>query len=61
MDVVCARTHQLGTYLQTQLRSIPGITVLTPARPDMYCGMVTFRCQSVPYDELFGFLLGGTT
>lgn len=53
MARVAAYGRELGTYLHGRLQAIEGVTVLTPADPELRAGMTTFRTATVPYDEMY--------
>lgn len=57
MERVAARGHKLARSLQTRLREIDGVTVLTPDDPSLSGSMTTFKTDRVPYDELFRYFL----
>ena len=52
IDRLTDRGHGMAAYLQSKLREIPGVTVLTPSAPGLSGAMTTFKTDSVPYDEL---------
>ena len=52
MNRVTDRGHTLAAYLQSQLREMPGVTVLTPSAPGLSAAMTTFKTDRVHYDEL---------
>jgi selenocysteine lyase/cysteine desulfurase len=52
MDRVEARVRHLRGLLEAGLRSIPGLTVMTPKDESLKCGMVSFRIDGVPSLDL---------
>ena len=40
---VMARIRELAWYLRLELKRLPGIEILTPAHPDLWAGIVSFR------------------
>jgi len=55
---IAAHGRELAVFLADELRRMPGITVLTPARPELRGSITSFRSDHVRYDELFGRLMG---
>lgn len=56
MERVAKYTQGLARSLQKQLRSLPGVDVLTPSDPALSAAMTTFRAEQVGYRELYRFL-----
>jgi isopenicillin-N epimerase len=46
-DRVLARIRELAWYLRLELQRLPGVEVLTPAHPDLWAGIVSFRLAGV--------------
>lgn len=57
MERVGARGQHLARYLQDRLRALDGVTVLTPADPDLSASITTFKTDRVPYDAFYRYLL----
>ncbi len=53
MARVAAYGKSLGGYLQSGLREIDGVTVLTPENPAMRAGITTFQTAGVPCREMY--------
>ena len=47
-----ARVRELAIYARLRLQQLPGIEVLTPARPGLWAGILTFRLPGKPAAEL---------
>ena len=52
MERVAARGHALARYLREQLRSIDGVTILSPTDPALAASITTFKTDRMPYDAL---------
>lgn len=57
MGRVAARGHQLARFLQTQLRTIEGVTILTPSDPALHGAITTFKLDAVPYDRVYRYFV----
>jgi selenocysteine lyase/cysteine desulfurase len=57
MERIGAYGKELARYLQAQLRTISGVTVLTPVDLDLSASITTFKTDTVRYDDLYRFLL----
>lgn len=55
---IAAHGRDLAVFLADELSRMPGITVLTPRRPELRASITSFRSDRVPYDDLFGRLWG---
>lgn len=47
-----ARIRELAIYARMRLQQIPGIEVLTPGRPGLWAGILTFRAPSRPNADI---------
>lgn len=56
-EKIAQRGRALATRVWEGLAGIGGVEVLTPRAEGMRASMVTFRCQKIGYDVLFGRLL----
>ena len=57
MERIAARGQGLARRLQSALRELPGVTVLTPSDPALSGSITTFKSDRVPYNVLFSRLL----
>ena len=58
MDRVRGYGHALARRLAAGLRTLPGVTVLSPGHPALATSITTFKVDRVPYDRLYSYLLG---
>lgn len=58
MGRVAEYSQGLARYLQEQLRSLSGVTVLTPSDPALSGAMTTFKTERVAPRDLYQFLRG---
>lgn len=56
-DRIAERGRALAAIVRAGLERVPGVEILTPARPGLSASMVTFRHATVTHDTLFGKLL----
>lgn len=47
-----ARIRELAIYARMRLQQVPGIEVLTPGRPGLWAGILTFRAPSRPNADI---------
>jgi selenocysteine lyase/cysteine desulfurase len=55
-DAVQARCHELNAYLRAQLEEIPDLRPLTPASPDMACGIQAWALEKGDRGEILNRL-----
>ena len=58
MERVKGYGHALARRAAAGLRSIPGVTVLSPAHPALATSITTLKMANVPYDRLYNYLIG---
>jgi len=56
MERVAEYSQGLAQYLQEQLRSVSGVTVLTPSDPSLSAAMTTFKAEQITHRDLNRFL-----
>lgn len=56
MERVAEYNQGLAQYLQEQLRSVSGVTVLTPSDPSLSAAMTTFKAEQITHRDLNRFL-----
>jgi isopenicillin-N epimerase len=47
-----ARVRELAIYARMRLQQVPGIDILTPGRPGLWAGILTFRAPSRPNADI---------
>jgi selenocysteine lyase/cysteine desulfurase len=56
MERIAGYTQGLVQHLQEELRSIPGITILTPDDPALSGAILAFRAEQISHRRLYQFL-----
>lgn len=54
-----ARVRELAIYARLRLQQVKGVEILTPARPGLWAGILTFRAEAKPATTLASFLEDG--
>jgi selenocysteine lyase/cysteine desulfurase len=55
---IAARGRLLAQRVRAGLAKLPGVEILTSAEARRFASILTFRAERVPYDKLFGRLMG---